>query len=87
MRSLLAAIDRLTGAVGRAVTWCLVGMVVVQVTVVLMRYVLGLGSIWLSETILYAHAAVAPPLLRLPGVDPIWLGILMAVRSASSRLC
>ena len=26
--------------------------------VVLMRYVLGLGSIWLQESILYAHAAM-----------------------------
>ena len=26
--------------------------------VVLMRYVLGLGSIWLQESILYAHAAL-----------------------------
>jgi TRAP-type mannitol/chloroaromatic compound transport system permease small subunit len=33
-------------------------MVVVQVAVVLMRYVLGLGSIWLTETILYAHATL-----------------------------
>ena len=62
MADLLAAIvvriDRLTAAIGRAVTWCLLGMVVVQVAVVLMRYVLGLGSIWLSETILYAHATL-----------------------------
>src|ERR1700722_15295414 len=53
-----AGIDRLTAAIGRAVSWCLLGMVVVQVVVVLMRYVLGLGSIWLSETILYAHATL-----------------------------
>jgi TRAP-type mannitol/chloroaromatic compound transport system permease small subunit len=53
-----AAIDRLTAAVGRAVTWALVAMVLVQVTVVLMRYVLGLGSIWLSEAIVYAHATL-----------------------------
>jgi TRAP-type mannitol/chloroaromatic compound transport system permease small subunit len=53
-----AAIDRLTAAVGRAVTWCLLAMVLVQVTVVLMRYVLGLGSIWLSEAITYAHATL-----------------------------
>lgn len=31
-------------------------MVTVQVAVALMRYVLGLGSIWLQETIIYAHA-------------------------------
>jgi TRAP-type mannitol/chloroaromatic compound transport system permease small subunit len=56
--AIAAGIDRLTAAIGRAVTWCLLGLVVVQVTVVLMRYVLGLGSIWLSETILYAHATL-----------------------------
>ena len=58
LAAIAAGIDRLTAAIGRAVTWCLIGMVVVQVIVVLMRYVLGLGSIWLSETILYAHATL-----------------------------
>jgi TRAP-type mannitol/chloroaromatic compound transport system permease small subunit len=58
LAAIAAGIDRLTAAVGRAVSWCLIGMVVVQVVVVLMRYVLGLGSIWLSETVLYAHAAL-----------------------------
>src|SRR5499427_883263 len=53
-----AAIDRLTATVGRAVTWCLLAMVLVHVTVVLMRYVLGAGSIWLGEAIVYAHATV-----------------------------
>ncbi len=51
-------IDRLTAAVGRAVMWCALVMVIVQVAVVLMRYVLGIGSIWLSEAILYAHATL-----------------------------
>lgn len=58
LTALAASIDRLTAAVGRAVAWCLVGMVLAQVAVVLMRYVLGLGSIWLTETIVYAHAAL-----------------------------
>ncbi|HEY4919355.1 MAG TPA: TRAP transporter small permease subunit [Xanthobacteraceae bacterium] len=58
LAAIAAGIDRLTAAIGRAVTWCLIGMVVVQVIVVLMRYVLGLGSIWFSETILYAHATL-----------------------------
>ena len=53
-----AATDRLTAAVGRAVTWCLLVMVLVQVTVVLMRYVFGVGSIWLTEAIVYAHATL-----------------------------
>jgi TRAP-type mannitol/chloroaromatic compound transport system permease small subunit len=56
--AIAAGIDRLTATIGRAVSWCLLGMVVVQVAVVLMRYLLGLGSIWLTETILYAHATL-----------------------------
>jgi TRAP-type mannitol/chloroaromatic compound transport system permease small subunit len=58
LSSIVAGIDRLTAAVGRAVMWCLLAMVLVQVAVVLMRYVLGLGSIWLSEAIVYAHATL-----------------------------
>ncbi len=58
LAALVAAIDRLTAAVGRAVTWCLPAMVLVQVTVVLMRYVFGAGSIWLGEAIVYAHATL-----------------------------
>jgi TRAP-type mannitol/chloroaromatic compound transport system permease small subunit len=51
-------LDAMTAAIGRGVTWCLLAMVIVQVAVVLMRYVLGLGSIWLQETIIYAHATL-----------------------------
>jgi len=51
-------IDRLTAAIGRAVAWCVVAMAAVQFLVVIMRYALGLGSIWLQETIIYAHAAL-----------------------------
>jgi TRAP-type mannitol/chloroaromatic compound transport system permease small subunit len=58
LAALAAAIDRLTATLGRAVTWCLVAMVLVQVALVLARYVLGLGSIWLTEAIVYAHATL-----------------------------
>ena len=51
-------IDATTAAIGRTVAWCLLAMVIVQVAVVLMRYVLGLGSIWLQETVIYAHATL-----------------------------
>ena len=51
-------IDRLTAAIGRTVMWSGLAMVVLQVMVVLMRYVLGVGSIWLSEAIVYAHATL-----------------------------
>src|SRR5215831_4743077 len=56
--ALAARIDRLTAAVGRTVMWCLLAMVLVEVAAVLLRYVFGLGSIWLSEAILYAHATL-----------------------------
>ncbi len=56
--ALAAGIDRLTAAVGNAVKWALLAMVVVEVAVVLMRYVFGLGSIWLSEAIVYLHATL-----------------------------
>jgi TRAP-type mannitol/chloroaromatic compound transport system permease small subunit len=58
LAALAAWIDRLTAAVGRAVMWCVLAMVIVQVAVVLMRYVLGVGSIWLAEAVVYAHATV-----------------------------
>ena len=51
-------IDRLTGAVGRAAAWCLLATVLLQFLVVVARYVMGLGSLWLTESIIYAHAAL-----------------------------
>jgi len=51
-------IDRLTTTAGRVASWCALAIVLVGFAVVLMRYVLGLGSIWLQESILYAHAAL-----------------------------
>src|SRR5215510_13339894 len=53
-----AVIDRVNTAVGRAASWCALAIVLIGFAVVLMRYVLGLGSIWLQESILYAHAAL-----------------------------
>src|SRR5437588_6812345 len=51
-------IDRATTILGRTVAWCLLFAVLAKFAVVLMRYVLGVGSVWLEESILYAHAAV-----------------------------
>lgn len=49
-------IDRLNGAIGRAAAWAVLFVVLVQFAVVLLRYVFGLGSIWLTESIMYGHA-------------------------------
>lgn len=51
-------IDRLNAAIGRSVAWLCLFVVVVQFTVVVLRYVFGLGSIWLSESIIYGHATL-----------------------------
>jgi TRAP-type mannitol/chloroaromatic compound transport system permease small subunit len=51
-------IDRLVAAIGRAVMWLCLFLVLLQFTVVLMRYAFAIGSIWLSESIIYAHAAL-----------------------------
>jgi TRAP-type mannitol/chloroaromatic compound transport system permease small subunit len=51
-------IDSLNARIGRAVMWCTLLVVLVQFVVVLMRYVLGMGSLWLSESIIYGHATL-----------------------------
>jgi TRAP-type mannitol/chloroaromatic compound transport system permease small subunit len=51
-------IERLTTWIGRGAAWCSLAIVLMVFAVVLMRYVLGLGSIWLSEAIIYGHAAL-----------------------------
>jgi TRAP-type mannitol/chloroaromatic compound transport system permease small subunit len=59
-RPLAAAdwIDRLVKAVGRTVMWLALFVVLMQFAVVVLRYVFGIGSIWLSESVIYAHATV-----------------------------
>lgn len=51
-------IDRLNTAIGRAAAWGVLFVVVVQFAVVLLRYLFGKGSIWLSESIFYANATM-----------------------------
>ncbi len=52
------AIDRINAGVGRAVIWFCLFVVLAEFVVVLMRYALGIGSIGLQESVLYAHAAL-----------------------------
>jgi TRAP-type mannitol/chloroaromatic compound transport system permease small subunit len=51
-------IDRLTAAIGRAAAWLVLAVVLLQFALVVARYLFGLGSVWLTETVIYAHAAV-----------------------------
>ena len=73
MQKLLAlahSIDRLNAAIGRAAAWCVLFMVAAQFLVVLLRYVFGIGSVWLQESVVYAHAA----LILLTAAWTLWAG-------------
>jgi TRAP-type mannitol/chloroaromatic compound transport system permease small subunit len=51
-------INRLTTGIGRAVAWLALAVVLLQFALVVARYLFGLGSIWATETVIYAHAAL-----------------------------
>lgn len=61
LRSLTAfadRIDRLNRAIGSAAAWLVLAVVLLQFALVVARYAFSLGSIWLSETVIYGHAAL-----------------------------
>jgi len=58
MRNLANSLERLTAAIGRAAAWLVVIVVVLEFALVVARYLFSLGSIWASETVIYAHAAM-----------------------------
>jgi TRAP-type mannitol/chloroaromatic compound transport system permease small subunit len=58
LAALADRIDRLNAAIGRSVAWLCLFVVVVQFAVVVLRYAFGIGSIWLSESIIYGHATL-----------------------------
>lgn len=51
-------IDRVNHTIGNSVAWLCVLMVLVQFLIVGMRYVFGIGSIMLQESVLYMHGAL-----------------------------
>ena len=58
LETLADRIDRLNAAIGRGAAWLALAIVVLQFALVVARYIFSLGSIWLSETVIYAHAAL-----------------------------
>jgi TRAP-type mannitol/chloroaromatic compound transport system permease small subunit len=58
MLAIADGIDRLNTSVGRAAAWAALYVVLAQFVVVVLRYAFGIGSIWLSETIIYGHAGL-----------------------------
>ena len=51
-------IDRLTTTIGRAAAWLVLAVALLQFALVVARYLFGIGSIWLSEAVIYAHATL-----------------------------
>lgn len=55
---LVRTIDRVNAAIGHCVAWVTLAMVLVQVAVVIMRYVFGVSVLVMQESIWYMHATV-----------------------------
>jgi TRAP-type mannitol/chloroaromatic compound transport system permease small subunit len=51
-------IDRMNAAIGHVAAWCCLYVVLAEFAIVVMRYALGIGSIRVQESVLYAHAAM-----------------------------
>jgi TRAP-type mannitol/chloroaromatic compound transport system permease small subunit len=58
MTALADRIDRMTSGIGRAAAWLALLVVLLQFALVVARYLFGLGSVWLTETVIYAHATL-----------------------------
>jgi len=58
MTALADRLDRLNVAIGRTVALLAFAVVLLQFALVVARYLFGVGSIWLTETVIYAHATL-----------------------------
>ncbi len=58
LTTLADRIDRFNTRVGRAAAWLALAIVLIQFVLVVARYVFDLGSIWLTEAVVYGHAAL-----------------------------
>lgn len=52
------AIDSLNDRVGRGVAWLALGLVLVQCALVAMRYVFGVASVVVQESLIYGHGVL-----------------------------
>jgi len=55
---LIDVLERINILIGRSVGWLTLVMVLVTFLIVVMRYVFGIGWIWLQESVTWMHAAV-----------------------------
>ena len=52
------AIDRISIATGRLAAWLTLAMVAATFVIVVLRYVFGVGVVWLQESVTWMHAMV-----------------------------
>ncbi|MCV0394819.1 MAG: TRAP transporter small permease subunit [Rhizobiaceae bacterium] len=89
MNALADGLDQVNRLVGAIVRWCALAMVLIQFTIVVLRYVFGISSIAINESVLYLHAALfmlgAGYTLLVDGhvrVDIFYAGLSRARRAA-----
>lgn len=58
MKTLIAFLEGINHYISRVVCWFVLLMVLIQFSIVIMRYALGYSSIAVSESVLYLHSAV-----------------------------
>jgi TRAP-type mannitol/chloroaromatic compound transport system permease small subunit len=56
--SICRVIESVNRAVGKGAAWLILFMMLVQFALVLLRYVFGTGSLFMQESVIYAHAVV-----------------------------
>jgi TRAP-type mannitol/chloroaromatic compound transport system permease small subunit len=58
LAGLTRAIDAANEHIGRVASWLALGMVLLQFVVVVMRYIFGVGFIFMQEGVIYLHATL-----------------------------
>lgn len=58
LHALARLCDSINARVGRAIAWITLLVVLIQFTVVVMRYVFGIGSLSMQQSVVYLHSAV-----------------------------
>ena len=58
MHNLTVVIDKISELTGKISSWFVVLMVLITCLIVIMRYILGLGSVLLQDIVLYLHASL-----------------------------
>lgn len=58
MRAFADFVDALNERIGRLVSWLALAMALSVMAIVVMRYVFGVGFVWLQEAVVYQHATL-----------------------------